>query len=172
MDNLPEVKELLKVAKKRHEALCREREEIIKKLAPLENQKKLLSEKIEAIERLLELENESIDLNDKPEEPKETIISHSVEDNILSDKAPMEAYKYLAKNYFKNRAFREKNIRELANEKGLLVNGKLITGSYSRAVITRLLEQREFVKVKKGLYRDAESKPILKGFFDIPESKQ
>lgn len=157
-----EIMVLLEAAKKRHEELCKEREEIINKLVPLENRKKLLDEKIKTIEHLLSLEDENHGFVDKPEESLE-IVSHSITNGPLSDKTAMEAYGYLIKNYFQDNPFKEKEIRELANKKGLLVNKKLISGSYSRAVITRLIEQKELERAKKGLYKIAKPKADLSG---------
>jgi len=158
MNNMTEAEKLIEAVKKRHSELCKEREEIINKLNPLEDQKKLLDEKIKTIEHLLLLENEKHDFVEKSEEPQE-ITNHSIANDILSNKNATEAYKYLIKNHFQNKPFKEKEIREFANTKGLLVNNKLITGSYSRAIITRLLEQEELERVKKGLYKNA--KPQL-----------
>ena len=65
----------------------------------------------------------------------------------------MEAYKELGRDYFKGESFKEPKIRETATKEGLKVNDKPISGSYSRAVITRLIENGTFEKVTKGLYR-------------------
>ena len=58
----------------------------------------------------------------------------------------------------KEKSFREKDIRELATEKGLRVRGELISGSYSRANIARLLEKGFLEKVAIGSYKYKKSK--------------
>ncbi len=59
----------------------------------------------------------------------------------------------LIPKYLAGKSFKEPDIRKLATEKGLRVNGKPIVDSYSRSIISRLYDQKFLRKVKRGLYR-------------------
>ena len=135
MDNIIEIyKDQLLIEKERFL-------EISEKMAPLEQEKIRTEKNIKALEQLIGSNKET----------KQTIISEK--EGSLSNKIPMEAYKELGRDYFKSESFKEPKIRETATKEGLKVNGKPISGSYSRAVITRLIENGTFEKVTKGLYR-------------------
>jgi len=112
--------------------------EISEKIVPLEQKKIRTEKKIKALELLIGSEEETI-------KPKP--VSH------LIGKSAIDVYKELAKDHFKEKSFKEKDIRELATEKGLRVRGELISGSYSRATIARLLEKGFLEKVALGLYK-------------------
>jgi len=116
--------------------------EISEKILPLEQEKARTEQNIKALEQLIGSKEESV----KPE----SIIN-------LAGKPPIEAYKELAKDYFKDKSFKDKDIREVANKEGLRVRDEFISGSYSRALLARLLEKDFLKKAGKGLYRYKQS---------------
>jgi len=116
--------------------------EISEKILPLEQEKARTEQNIKALEQLIGSKEESV----KPE----SIIN-------LAGKPPIEAYKELANDYFKDKSFKDKDIREVANKEGLRVRDEFISGSYSRALLARLLEKDFLEKVGKGLYRYKQS---------------
>lgn len=155
--------EMLSILQKHLEQYSNEREDIVNKLKPLENQKKKLDEKIETIEHLISLEggSESNQNNDD-----HTMPETSYDENVgsLSGKSGQNAYKELINSDLNDRSFKEKEIREIANEKGLRINNKFITGSYSRALLNRLIEQGDLTRIKKGVFGKINPQ---EGFFDI-----
>lgn len=112
--------------------------EITEKIFPLQKEREGIEKDIQALKQLIGSNDKTI--------PK-------TGEQSLGEKAPMEAYEELGRDYFKDNSFKEPNIRELATQKGLEVNGKPISGSYSRAIITRLIERGTFERVKSGVYR-------------------
>ena len=116
--------------------------EISEEIVPLEQKKIRTEKKIKALELLIGSE----------ETAKPKPINH------LTDKSAIDVYKELAKDHFKEKSFKEKDIREIASEKGLRVRGELIAGSYSRAIISRLLEKGFLEKVAIGSYKYKKSK--------------
>jgi len=144
--------DMLRVLNNRHVELFEERKGVIDKLFPLESQKKMLDEKIKAIEHLISLEGESGILIDEPN--KKTEIDEKQIENVdtLAGKTGQEAYRELIETNFKNRPFKEQEIRNLANEKGLLINNKTISGSYSRGLLGRLIDQGDLKRIGKGVF--------------------
>ena len=145
--------DMLNVLKKHLDQYCKEREGVISALKPLEDQKKNLDEKIETIERLISLEGdtnagEKNDPHNKIKIDSET----SIEALPLNGKTGQEGYKELINKDLKNKTFKEKDIRELANKKGLRINNKFISGSYSRALLNRLIDQGDLKRIKKGVF--------------------
>ncbi len=116
--------------------------EISEKIVPLEREKIKIEQDIKALEHLIGPREETT----KPEST-----------DILTDKPAIEVYKELAENLFGNKSFKDKDIREVANKKGLRVRGELIAGSYSRGILARLVEKGFFEKVGKGSYRYKQS---------------
>ena len=116
--------------------------EISEKILPLEQEKARTEQNINSLEQLIGSKEKSV----KPE---------SI--GNLANKAPIEVYKELAKDYFKDKSFKDKDIREVANKEGLRVRDEFISGSYSRALLARLLEKGFLEKIGKGLYRYKQS---------------
>ena len=140
--------------------------EISEKLIPLQKEKERTEKNIQALKQLIGSDEEI-----KKEIKKE------ISKGPMDDKTPMEAYEILAKDHFKGESFKEPQIRGFATEQGLEVNGKIISGSYSRGIISRMLEREILDKVKKGVYcykekgSDShmnEPEPLLK-FGDVDE---
>ncbi len=148
--------DMLRVVKNRHAELCEERKGVIDKLFPLESQKKMLDEKIKTIEHLMSLEgkNDISDAGSIDEPNKKTEIGEKQIETVgpLTGKTGLEAYRELIETDFKNRPFKEQEIRKLANEKGLLINNKTISGSYSRGLLARLIDQGDLKRIGKGVF--------------------
>ena len=88
--------DMLNLLQKRNTEYCKEREAVIAKLTPLENQKKKLDEKIGAIERLFALEGGTQSIG-KDEHYNEKEIDHELiqSPGPLTGKTGQEAYKKL-----------------------------------------------------------------------------
>ena len=133
-------------------------QDIIHRITPLEQKRKLLEERIKAIEHLISLEEgEAKPIIDIELEEGLTEGGIESEDETLTasliGKSPKSAYKELAKTYFKDKSFREKDIRERANKEGLRVKGKLIASSYSRSLLIELRKEGFLEKLDRGLFR-------------------
>ncbi len=128
-----------------------ERESVINKLKPLENQKKKLDEKIEAYEQLISLEG-GIKPDENIREQDEIEVGSGMVIGPLSGKSGQEAYKELINSDLKDKTFKEKEIREMANERGLRINKKFISGSYSRGLLNRMVDQGDLKRLGKGVF--------------------
>lgn len=138
--------------------LRKERESVITRLAPLENRKKMLGEKIKTIEHLISLEDEP-DISIEEPNKKTEIDEKQIESvSPLAGKTGQEAYRELIETDFKNKSFKDIEIRKIANEKGLLINNKHITGSYSRALLARLIDQGDLKRIGKGVFGTSDDK--------------
>ena len=133
MENTIEVLEDLLV--KHQTELLKIHEEI----EPLERKKLRIEREIKLLEELIGIKKEAIQLE---------ALSVS-----LSDKTGREAYEELARNYFKDKPFKEDEIREIATKTGLLIKEKPITEQYSRNVIAQLLEEEFLERAERGVYR-------------------
>lgn len=140
--------------------------EISEKLIPLQKEKERTEKNIQALKQLIGSDEET-----KKETKKE------ISKGPMNDKTPIEAYEILARDHFQGKSFKEPQISKFATEQGLEVNGKPISGSYSRGIISRMLERGILEKIKKGVYcykekgSDShmdESEPLLK-FGDVDE---
>ena len=115
--------------------------------------KKQLEKKIKAIEELF--------LSDSA--PKSTTILGkggnalkylpSATIGELTGLSGKKAYTKLVENDFKDRAFKEKNIRNLANKKGLQIRNSPIGEVTSRSIIADLIKDGILERLKRGLYR-------------------
>jgi len=137
--------DMLKTLKQGLNTSSTEYQEILEQIKPLEQKREFLEQEIEAFEKLISLKEKPTGYIVKPEE--------SATGSSLADKNAVEAYKELAKNYFGDSGFKEKDIRELASKEGLRVQNELMTGSYSRALIAKLFEKDFLERIGKGLYR-------------------
>ena len=92
----------------------------------------------------------------------------------LIGKSPKEAYRQLAKTHFKDKSFREKDIRELANKEGLRVRDKLIANSYSRSILIELRQEGFLEKVDRGVFRvrDQDQLVTTKRGFGLLDTEQ
>lgn len=110
---------------------------ISEKLIPLQKERERTEKKIQALKQLIGSDEE---------------IKKEISKGLMNDKTPIEAYEILARDHFKGESFKEPQIRKIATEQGFEVNGKPISSSYSRAIITKMLERGILEKIKKGVY--------------------
>lgn len=67
---------------------------------------------------------------------------------------PKQAYIDIAKKYYKDKVFRAKDIKKTGDEKGVrTINGELISSAYCRNIISLLVRNGDFEKIKAGLYK-------------------
>ena len=130
--------------------------EISEKLIPLQKEKERTEKNIQALKQLIGSDEET---------------KKEISKGPMNDKTPIEAYEILARDHFQSESFKEPQISKFATEQGLEVNGKPISGSYSRGILSRMLERGILEKIKKGVYcykekgSDSsilESEPLLK----------
>ena len=58
------------------------------------------------------------------------------------------------KKYYKDKVFRAKYIKKTGDEKGFrTINGELISSAYCRNIISLLVRNGDFEKIKAGLYK-------------------
>jgi len=159
--------DMLSILRKRHAEYNEELSDVLKELGPLEKQKNDLEERMEAIQKLILLEEGA---TQHKENEHENEIKDKPIGEPLSGKSGQEAYEILVTTAFRDKNFREPDIRKIATEKGLRINNKPITSSYSRAVIGRMIEQRTLKRVKKGLFTASHNKVGL-GLFDSSQGQ-
>lgn len=125
-----------------------ELQKLQREMDPLERKRIAIQEDMRAYEHLIASEKR----NSEP-----VIEQESLEiTGVLVGKRGLEAYKELAAFHFGDRAFKEKDIRDISNQEGLRIRGKPISGSYSRNLIIRLLDEGLLEKVERGSYRATE----------------
>ena len=131
-------------------------EGVMEKFKPLEQEVKHLEQNIRQYKFLISSEENPDRITRTRGEttttttttPKKSTSTHTVSSESLTQK-----YKELIPSHFLYNSFREKEIREFADSTGFRIRGKLISSSYSRAVLFDLVQENFLEKPEIGLYR-------------------
>lgn len=123
---------------------------LMEKIAPWLKEKENFEKKIKYIENLISLEEDT--------EEAEVISTTTI--GKLTGKNAIEAYKELFKTDFKDRTFKEHEIREFANANGLSVRNNPLRASYGRSLLKDFVKDGLIVRVGRGEYRVSHTKPI------------
>ena len=122
-----------------------ELQKVLNQLMPLENKRAILQTAIEAYERVIQSERpEPVSYRER-----ETLILHGM--------SPHDGYKHIANAYLAEKPFKEREIRMIANNAGLIARNKAISASYSRVLLLNLVKEGFLEKVERGLYKVAET---------------
>lgn len=77
---------------------------------------------------------------------------------------PVEAFRRIAKDDFRGRGFREREIREFANSNGVRTkDGTRISRAYSRTILRDLVDTGFLVKPERGIFRHHEGEAESNG---------
>ena len=128
---------------------------IFEEILPMEQKRDLIQKNIEALEHLIK--------SNKVLVGSESILQIG----RFVDKSASEAYKELAKEDFREKGFREREIRELVSKEGLRIKGKPIARPYSRTIIRDLLDNEFLERVDRGLFRFKKDGEIRKIRFSV-----
>ena len=117
-------------------------EKLLKKRELLNGQITIAEENLRVFERFLVTQEQPLPIDET-----------TTPTGIFTNKVARDAYEEIAKDHFKGKAFRERQVRDYANEEGLRVKGKPIYRDYSRTIIRGFLEKDIWEKVDRGLFR-------------------
>lgn len=129
--------------------------EILDKIVPLEKKRDLIQKNIEALEHLIRSNVESKSI---------------LQTGRFMDKSASEAYKESAREHFKEKGFREREIREFVTKEGLRIKGKPIARAYGRTIIRDLLDKDFLERLDRGLFRVKTSR--AKEFLELTKNIQ
>ncbi len=131
-------------------------EGVMEKFKPLEQEVKHLEQNIRQYKFLISSEENPDRITRTRDETTTTTTTtpkKSTSTHVAGAESLTQKYKELIPSQFPYNSFREKEIRELADSMGFRVRGKLISSSYSRAVLFDLVQEDFLEKPEIGLYR-------------------